>query len=168
MDRSAYLALRQRYMPAAIRLLVIAESPPESGLYFYEPSGRPSEPLFAAMMKQLGVQAANKQEGLKAFRDHGFVLVDATYTPVNGPGGRNRNAVILADYPYLVEDLRGLGAADGLPIVLIKKNVCELLDRRLTADGFNVLNRGRIIPFPSTGHQVNFQSQFHDVVPSLP
>ena len=168
MDRSAYLALRQRYRPAAIRLLVIAESPPESGLYFYELSGRPSEPLFAAMMKQLGVQAANKQEGLKAFRDHGFVLVDATYTPVNGPGGRNRNAVILADYPYLVEDLRGLGAADGLPIVLIKKNVCELLDRRLTADGFNVLNRGHIIPFPSTGHQVKFHRKFRDVVPLLP
>lgn len=154
-------------MPAAIRLLVIAESPPESGLYFYEPSGRPSEPLFAAMMKQLSVQATNKQEGLEAFRDHGLVLVDATYTPVNGLRGRSRETVIEADYPHLVEDLRGLGAASGLPVVLIKSNVCKLLDRRLTADGLNVLNRGRIIYFPSQGQQVNFHRQFSDVVQLL-
>ena len=154
-------------MPAAIRLLVIAESPPESGLYFYDPLGRPSEPLFAAMMKQLGVQTANKHEGLNAFRDHGFVLVDSTYTPVNGMHGRSRDAVIEADYPYLVEDLRELGAANGLPIVLIKRNVCKLLDHRPTADGFNVLNRGRIIYFPSHDQQVNFHRQFSDVVQLL-
>jgi hypothetical protein len=52
-DRSAYISLRRRYEPERIRLVIIAESPPASGLYFYDETGAPGEPLFAALMKQL-------------------------------------------------------------------------------------------------------------------
>ena len=45
-------------------------------------------------------------------------------------------------------------------MVLIKRNVCRLLEPRLTDEGFNVLNRGRVIYFPSTGRQKEFQQQF--------
>ena len=46
--RSEYLSLRRRYKPKTIKLIIVAESPPTSGKYFYDPEGRITEPLFAA------------------------------------------------------------------------------------------------------------------------
>jgi hypothetical protein len=43
MQRHEYIALRDRYTPASVKLVIIAESPPDSDLYFYKP-GRRSEP----------------------------------------------------------------------------------------------------------------------------
>jgi hypothetical protein len=51
MKRGEYLDLRLRFEPEPLRLVIIAESPPASGLYFYNPIGARSEPLFAALMK---------------------------------------------------------------------------------------------------------------------
>ncbi len=81
--RSEYLDLRHRYEPRRAKLVVIAESPPASGLYFFDPTGSPREPLFAALMKQLRLSPTSKEEGLREFQRNGWVLVDATYEPVN-------------------------------------------------------------------------------------
>jgi hypothetical protein len=40
-DRNAYLSMRRRYEPDVVRLVIITESPPASGLYFYNPTGGP-------------------------------------------------------------------------------------------------------------------------------
>jgi len=85
-DRTAYIDLRHRYEPERIRLGIIAESPPASGLYFTTKHGAPSEPLFAALMKQLDPSRpsrATKEVGLREFQRRGWLLVDATYEPVN-------------------------------------------------------------------------------------
>jgi hypothetical protein len=47
--RSEYLSFRDRYRPETIKLLLVAESPPASGRYFYNPAGARTEPLFAAL-----------------------------------------------------------------------------------------------------------------------
>ena len=118
-DRSAYINLRRRYEPERIRLVIIAESPPASGLYFYDETGAPSEPLFAAPMKQLDPsqpRRATKEVGLREFQRRGWLLVDATYEPVNKLGRSSVAGVIERDYPLLRDDLvtltpRSLGAA---------------------------------------------------------
>ena len=74
MERSDYLAMRRRYEPASIKLVIVAELPPVSGLYFYDPAGRTSEPFFAALMKQLSVTPASKNEGLHEFQGRGWML----------------------------------------------------------------------------------------------
>jgi hypothetical protein len=71
MTRSEYLALRSRYSPAAPRLLLVAESPPASGLYFYDPAGARTEPLFAALAGQAGLAPTSKEEGLRALQSAG-------------------------------------------------------------------------------------------------
>jgi len=50
---------------------------------------------------------------------------------------------------------------------LIKENVCRLLKARLKKDGFNVLNAGRVIYFPSIWWQNDFHRQFAAVLKSL-
>jgi len=89
--------------------------------------------------------------------------VDATYEPVN-VDGKDRDRVIARDYHLLRDDLAALLPDRSVPIVLVKENVCRLLERRLTEDGFSVLNHGQVIYFPSTGRQKDFHRQFSRVL----
>lgn len=166
MKRSEYLSLRRRYEPGNLRLVIIAESPPASGKYFYDPEGRPSEPLFAALMRRLGHFPLTKEAGLGEFQRAGWVLVDATYEPINGLSDSARDRIIERDYPLLLEDLNSLIADRSIPLVLIKANVCRLLELKLAEDGFNVLNQGHAIYFPSTGRQKQFEQQFATILNS--
>src|SRR5271154_6203277 len=93
-QRSEYLDLRRRFETPNVTLVIVAESSPVSGLYFYNPYGRVSEPLFAALLKQLGIRPGAKLEGLVEFQKQGWALVDATYEPVNELTGRGRDLAI--------------------------------------------------------------------------
>ena len=197
--RSKYLYWRRGFEPENVTLVIVAELPPVSGEYVYKPKPGAKvreEPLLNALVTQLGVQPELKDEGLGELRKQGWVLVDATYEPVNGPTKkqrereameraynelcgdatyepvkalteRERNKVIKRDYDELCGDLkRLLGTCwRKVPLVLIKANVCRLLDKRLKGDGFNVLNEGRLVYFPSHGHQPHFDRQFREIVP---
>src|SRR5262249_1888247 len=150
MDRSDYLSLRRRYEPEPekVKLVLVAESPPASGRYFYNPSGAITEPLFAALMRQLDISPVSKHAGLREFQQRGWVLIDATYEPVNTLNSSKRDSMIVRDYPLLRDDLTSLIPDRATPLILIKTNVCRILEPKLTDDGFNVLNRGRVIYFP--------------------
>jgi hypothetical protein len=162
---SEYLRFREPYLPEPPKIIFVLESPPKSGKYFYNPEGLISEPLFSALMKDaLEIKPSTKHEGLQQFASRGFVLLDATYTPVNHPhlSSHERDQLVLADFPLLVEELRKCGGP-ATKLVLVKVNVCRLLDSKLTGAGFTVLNRGKSIPFPSTGQQKNFREAVRQV-----
>jgi hypothetical protein len=166
LTKDDYLAFRRKYEPTTVKLVVVAESPPKSGLY-YNPEGKTSEPLFAALMQQLGFTPKTKDEGLRESQRQGWVLVDATYEPVDGIKNKmKRNGVIERDYPLLVADLNQMLPNKSVPIILVKANVCAVLERRLTADGFTVVNNGQSVSFPSTGRQPEFHLQFGAILKS--
>ena len=163
---AVYLHFRERYLPAGRKIIFILESPPKSGLYFYRPEGSVSEPLFSAMMKDvLEIKPHTKKQGLSEFAARGFLLIDATNTPVNHPHltQKERNELILKDLPLLLEELQKYSDTE-TKVVLVKANVCKLLVPKLTGTGFTVLNRGRKIPFPSTGQQKRFREEVRQVL----
>lgn len=153
--KSYYLQLRNRYTPRLAKIIFVLESPPASGKYFYDTTGNIREPLFKAMMScVVGKEFKTKSDGLEAFAKAGYLLVDATYTPVNQMSDSERNAVIVGNYNVLVTDLNNVSKNKNAKIVLIKANVCRLLRSRLCLDNFGVLNSEKdIIPFPSNGWQ---------------
>jgi hypothetical protein len=67
-QRSEYLSFRRKFEPASVKLVIIAESPPANGTYFYNPTGKVTEWLFAALMKQLGSKPTTKEDGLREFQ----------------------------------------------------------------------------------------------------
>jgi hypothetical protein len=151
-----YLEYRNRFRPAKVQLAIVAESPPVSGHFFYNPES-PRDPLFLALTKQLGVPNASKEEGLCAVQVAGRLLIDATYEPINGITDQKlRNAIIVRDFGRLVADLIDAGSP---PIVLVKKNVHKMLYRHLRALRLCVLNT-EPIPFPSHGNQHRFAECF--------
>jgi hypothetical protein len=82
-----YRAKRNPYVPkyGNRKAIFIFESPPKEGAYFYDTTNTPGkDQLFNAMMLQiLGLPKQTKVAGLRAFADAGYLLIDATYTPVN-------------------------------------------------------------------------------------
>ena len=143
------------------------ESPPASGKYFYNPAGSTKEPLFKAMMDDvLGTNPLTKEEGLRQFAGNGYFLIDSTYTPVNALNDKKADDIIQRDFDLLIRDLAQY-AGMGTGIVLVKANVCRLLEPKLAAVGFNILNRGEMIPFPGTGQQSNFRAAIRRVLASF-
>jgi hypothetical protein len=167
MNKEYYLHLRDQYHPDNLKYIFVLESPPVSGLYFYDDSGKTSEPLFSEMMKLLGFNPINKREGLKYFQKAGYLLVDATYQPVNELKDKERNDTILSDFSNLVEDLDNICAGKQIPVILVKANICRILEDQLKQKGFAVQNNGVVVPFPSNGQQKQFHveiGKFHQVV----
>jgi hypothetical protein len=166
LTRAEYSSFRAAYVPDDPKIAFVLESPPKSGLYFYNPQGRVSEPLFSAMMKDvLETKPESKNAGLREFARQGCVLIDATYTPVNHDelSFRERNRRIMQDLPVLVEELR-LYVRPATRVVLVKANICELLEPALIGQGFPVINRGVRIPFPSNGQQGKFRETVRRVL----
>ena len=157
MNRNYYIQIRNRYHPEKVKLIFLLESPPISGKYFYDTEGKISEPLFSALMKLLDYQPDDKEDGLQFFKSKCYLLVDATYKQVNKLTGKERDKTILSDYDYLISDLESISPDKKVPIIIVKANVCKLLDQRLSEKGFNIINKGTIIPFPSHGQQNKFQ-----------
>jgi hypothetical protein len=164
MQRAQYLTFRSQFQPVQLKLVMVAESPPTSGKYFYNPDGAVTEPLFSAVMQQIDIKPVSKQVGLRALQERGWLLVDATYEPVNDYTDTKKDSIIVRDYLHLRDDLKRLDPTQSVPVVLIKVNVYRLLNERLSADGFNVLNRDDPIPFPSSGQQNKFKAKFAEVV----
>jgi hypothetical protein len=106
----------------------------------------------------LGIEPGTKAEGLAEFAARGFLLIDATYTPVNGyPEGLLRDKIVAEGFPFLVEELQKYARAES-KVILVKKNDCNLLVRRLKdLDRFHILNSVDIIPFPGSGQQARFR-----------
>jgi hypothetical protein len=159
--------LREQYRPQHIRLLLVAESPPNCDggdfRFFYAPTMN-HDHLYRSVMEvvfsDFDPAVEHKTRWLERFQGAGCYLIDATNTPVNHMDDRERKRTLLEALPSKLAELKAL-AGNGIPVVLIKKNVCEMLDEPLRVAGLNVVNRG-VIPFPSHGHQGRFKVLFRE------
>ena len=138
MNKEYYLKLRNKYLPEKLSLIFILESPPASGKYFYDETSKTTEALFNELMKAFDYKPVDKRNGLNFFKSKGCFLVDATYKPVNKLKGKERNDTILADFSQLIDDLENIDSAKKTPLILVKANVCQLLESRLLSNGFIV------------------------------
>jgi len=164
MTENPYVTQRNRYLPARLRLVFIFESPPAGHGYFYDDTGRSSELLYRTMTELLlGTRPSPKPEGLRQFAAAGYLIVDPVYFPVNKLPEKEADRLILDNVPNLIEDLHSLGA-DRAPIVLVKKNICQLLEMPLKEAGFRVLNEGQSIPFPMHYHLPAFSQIVSELV----
>ena len=154
---------RERYKPNHIRVLLIAESPPSSGGYFYFTRTIGKDHLFRETMKALGFwpetqpmrKGLDKRRLLSRFRSAGFFLIDTCETPVDKLNTAARTTAIAngaSDLPRKVSNL------DPDKIIILKKTVYHPARHSLKAAGWNrrILN-SRAIPFPSHGNQTQYR-----------
>lgn len=154
-NKQYYLELRNKYTPDKVRLIFLLESPPASGNYFYNPSGKTNELLFSAMMDYINFKPKDKNEGLIKFKECGYLIIDSILEPVNRIKNKKvKNKKILMNIPNLINELDEHIKSNRTKIILIKRNINQIFLEALNSVGYNVPNLG--IPFPDRFHRKEF------------
>lgn len=171
---SRYFSARDKYKPDKIGILLIAESPPASGGYFYFETATGRGGLFVETMKALQMipedkglrRGSDKKPLLKAFKDGGFFVIDVSYEPVNDKKGAERKLAIKKELPRLVSDVKKL---DPSGIVIVKCSLYKPVREALEEAGFGgrILNK-EALPFPSHGHQKTYRKTLESLVAGEP
>ena len=155
---------RRKYRPRKIRLLLIAESPPSSGGFFYFPTTIGKDHLFRETMKALDLWPENeplrrgvdKRSMLRRFQSLGLYLLDTCDFPVDKMRPRERREAVLEQIPRLVNDVI---EANPLRILVVKSSIFNPVAIALRESGLwsRILNTGPV-PFPSHGNQQIYRS----------
>jgi hypothetical protein len=172
-DVDRYSSAREEFRPDLIRLLLVAESPPSSGGYFYFRKTIGKDHLFRETMKALDLwpqsqimsKGIDKTSYLDRFMRRKFFLIDTCQNPVDKLPQRTRLMQIAKDASTLARRVRDL---DPEKIIIIKKTVFSPVRKALAAAGLadRILNETPI-PFPSHGHQGIFQTELRRLTQSL-
>lgn len=138
-----YEALRQRYRPDRIDILLVGESRPAGGTFFYLANSNLYYATHEAFQLALGPMPAGN-DFLDILRDRGVWLYDLADAPVDRMRGRPRREAVQARVSEVVDLLH-----DSQPrlIVAIKKDLAPTVRQALQDADIDV-DRLRVLPFP--------------------
>lgn len=160
---------REKYKPESIKLLFIAEAPPEqTERFFYYEKVKDNDWLFLGIVKALCGNGsydakkirANKKQILEALQQDGIYLMDLCPVPLKGTTAElHKN--------NFMQTLEAEKAVDkhSTNIVLIKVNVYDCLYRDLKNKNYKVQNKS--IPFPSSGRQKEFAKEMQKTLEEI-
>jgi len=168
--RKKYARARSKYKPNKVGTLLIAESPPSSGGYFYSRTTIGKDHLFRETMKALRFWPVNrpmkkgydKRAMLRQFFSIGFFLIDTCELPVDKLQPRERRISTVQGASTLPRRVREL---DPTRILIVKKTVFKPARQALIEAGFGdrILNTVPL-PFPIHGNQRRFRTMIRRLV----
>jgi hypothetical protein len=168
-----YSQARRNYEPEKIRVLLVAESPPSSGGYFYFNKTIGKDHLFRETMKALHFWPRNKsmRSGidktpmLKKFQSEGFFLIDTCELPVDRLSPKERMIAIHREANGLASRTRRLNPTY---VVVVKKTVYHSVRDAFIREGLDgkILNK-KPLYFPSHGNQAKFRTTLRRLIRSV-
>lgn len=151
--RERRAAAAKRYQPDKVRLLLVAQAPPDADdRYFYFTGVPTQDTLFRSVARAILPHTEptrdNKATLLAELRDRGVLLIDLKSDPVDGTDLS----------PYVPALLTRIAKLKPERIILIKADVYDAAYPALAAAGLPV--SGVRVPFPSYGQQEKFRVAF--------
>lgn len=150
--------LREKFKPEKVRVLLVGESPPAKGSFFYDRS------LMTTYTKNAFESALDEtfptnSEFFEHMKKIGFYLEDLSQVPVDKLPSAEREAKLVAESERFAGRVVQLNP-DAVVIVLrkIEKIVRQaLIKAGSTADVY-------VLPFPGNGHQTKYQAQLIPII----
>lgn len=169
---SKYILERDKFKPENVKFLIIAESPPASGGYFYFDKTTGKDSLFRETMKSLELfpetermrKGIDKKNMLSKFQAKGFFVIDVCYEPVNNLKPKERRLAIIREIPRLLSDIQRL---EPEKIVIVKSSIFAPVKEALEKANLStkVLHK-KPIPFPSCGNQKKYRQKLREATHS--
>lgn len=160
-----YEAERGRHLPTPVRVLLIGESRPKSGRFFYTCDSLTDE-VMKAFALVCPAAPRSCQPFLQYFETLGFYLDDVCQKPVNGlpkPERRKQWKHGLGDLVARVGKMKPKPAA----IVVIMRQIAPCVEQGLKGPPNIMPPFFRVVSFPGMGNQARFREEFAEVLREL-
>lgn len=150
--------LRERFKPETVRVLLVGESPPAEGTFFYDRSLMTTytKNAFEAALDQ---SFESNDQFFEYMKKSGFYLEDLSRLPVDKLAPREREA-------KLIEESEGFADRVALmkpeAVVIVLKKIEKIVRGALNKAGSTA--QVYVIPFPGNGHQSKYQAQLIPIV----
>jgi hypothetical protein len=150
--------LRQSFKPVNIRILLIGESAPESGQFFYYHS-RMTKYISKTFEQVFNILFRDDSEFLKYFQDKGCYLDDLSPIPVNKMSKTERVKTLKDS----IEELsKRICSYNPTVIVIVLKKIDKYVKKAI--DLSEVRCPVYTLPFPGNGHQNEFIQEFSKIL----
>lgn len=165
MSTAWYDELRDEYRPETVRILLVAESPPDPAdgdrRFFYAPT-LTKDNLYRGVAEALygdeaGFDPADKTSNLRRIQSDGYWLIDLSNEPVNHLSSADRKRALRAAVPGLVERADAIAPTEG--VIVCMTPVHRLVTGPLRAAGISVLHDDPL-PFPMNWSRATFVDGF--------
>ncbi len=151
-------SIRQNFKPNKIRLLLIGESPPTSGKFFYIKSAMTTY-TSRAFEKAHGVRFKNNSDFLEYFKVCGCFLDDLSHTPVNQLDLHEREKQLQENVQSLSERIR---EANPSVIAISLKKIEPYVRDAIMKSRCNP--KVYVLPFAGSGHQNKFVDSLTSII----
>lgn len=150
--------IRRMYRPRQVRLLLVGESPPASGKFFY--CGGPMT-RYTARAFELAYRVClrNSTEFLAFFKEQGAYLDDLSPIAVNTMSAAKRLAQLKACVPDISRRIEALNPE---VVVTILRRIEPYVRAAIALTGKTVTFRS--LPFPGQGHQTKYVAGLAEII----
>jgi hypothetical protein len=149
---------RRVHLPKRVRLLLVGESPPANGKFFYF-GGAMATITASAFEDAYDVRFGSTEEFFVFFRERGCYLDDLSAVPVNTMSARDRRAALKAAVPDLS---RRIAASRPDAVVAILRRIGPLVREAVKGTGCDL--DVRVLPFPGMGYQTVFRRGLSEII----
>ncbi|WP_022669152.1 hypothetical protein [Desulfospira joergensenii] len=151
-------SIRQSYRPSRIKLLMIGESPPASGRFFYINSPMTTYTAHA-FEAAYGIHFQDNAEFLSFFRSSGCFLDDLCHTPVDNLLGSDRKQRRFENIGPLSQRIR---RADPKVVVTFLKSIKEHVQEAIMKSKCNPVSY--VLFFPGNSHQKKYMDGLKEIL----
>ena len=151
-------ALRKKFKPEKVQVLLVGESPPAEGKFFYDRS------LMTAYTKNafeaaLGKKFPTNAEFFEHMEQAGFYLEDLSHVPVDRLPSAEREAKLVDESEAFAERVVQMNPK---VVVIILRKIEKIVREALCKAGSTA--EVHVLPFPGNGHQSKYQAQLISIV----
>jgi len=150
--------IRQSYTPDRIRLLLIGESPPDSGKFFYVKSHMTTFTSHA-FQRAHGIAFNDNTDFLKYFKDCGCFLDDLSHKPVNNLSKTERENELKKCINPLSERIRKFNPP---VITIVLKKIEKYIRKAISKSGCDA--ETYVLHFPGNSHQNKYIEQLSNII----
>ena len=156
--------IRAQYRPEVVRVLLVGESRPKQGTFFYNGDSNLFRYTLDVFCRVLDVKFESADEFLQYFRKAGYYLDDLCLDPVNNMHKKSRKLARKAGIHQLANIIK---ACSPKAVISLMKGIAPNVRRAVARSGV-VLEQGfHCVPFPSMGHQLEYQTELGRVLEKL-